>query len=126
MPIHGLGERFARAGISNTAATAVWLPIGLSIARAGSDRRFSGAQVLAVAYGASEGGIGTPVGTPPNLLGTKALAGAGVEVGFVRWMSVGLPIGLVMLAILVTVFALRFRIGTGALARGAGIAAARP
>ena len=101
MPIHGLGERFARAGISNTAATAVWLPIALSIARAGSDRSFFGALVLAVAYGASVGGIRTPAGTPPNLLG-------------------------VMLAILVTLSALRFRIGTGALARGAGIAAARP
>jgi sodium-dependent dicarboxylate transporter 2/3/5 len=142
MQLHGLGERFARAvlslvrsrrgavaavaagsfalslWISNTAATAVWLPIALSIARAARDRRFAAALVLAVAYGASVGGIGTPVGTPPNLIGIKALAGAGIELGFVRWMSVGVPIGLVMLSILVVLLGLRFGIGGDDLARG--------
>jgi sodium-dependent dicarboxylate transporter 2/3/5 len=149
MQLHGLGERFARAllslvrtrrgalagiaggaftlslWISNTASTAVWLPIALSIGRAGG-RRFAGALVLAVAYGASVGGIGTPVGTPPNLIGIKALAGAGVDMGFVRWMSVGLPIGAVMLALLVVLLSLRFGVGSGTLVRDAGQPPPRP
>ena len=52
------------------------LPIALSVARASGDRRFGAAIVLAVAYGASVGGIGTPVGTPPNLIGIRAMRAA--------------------------------------------------
>ncbi len=131
---HGLGARFARAlmrlahgrlatlaalsgaafvislWISNTAATAVTLPVALSVARAGGDRRFGAALVLSIAYGASVGGIGTPIGTPPNLIGIAGLAKHGIEVGFVRWMAVCLPIGAAMLLILWGVLSLRFRI----------------
>jgi sodium-dependent dicarboxylate transporter 2/3/5 len=145
MRVHGLGERFARgvlrvvrtrrgaliglaAGtytlslwISNTAATAVWLPIALSVAAASGERRFGAALVLAVAYGTSVGGVGTPVGTPPNLIGIKALSGAGVELGFLTWMAVGLPIGLVMLGLLVGIMSWRFPVGRGALASHAGV-----
>jgi len=138
MNLHGLGERFARAltrlargsigllialstaaftislWISNTAATAVTLPVALSVARARGDRRFGAAAVLAIAYGASVGGIGTPIGTPPNLIGIGALRKVGVEIGFLRWMAVALPIAVVMLVVLWIVLALRFRLVGGA------------
>jgi len=137
MKLHGLGERLARAlgrvargrlgilmalslagfvmslWISNTAATAVTLPIALSVARASGDRRFGAAIVLAVAYGASVGGIGTPVGTPPNLIGIRAMRAAHLELGFLRWMSIGLPIGLAMLAVLWAILAVRFGVRPG-------------
>jgi sodium-dependent dicarboxylate transporter 2/3/5 len=137
MRIHGLGARLARAmarrartrlsllmalsatafglslWMSNAAATAVCLPIAVSVAGAQRDRRYAAALVLAIAYGASVGGIGTPVGTPPNLIGIQRLRDGGVDLSFVRFMAIGLPIGLVMLGVLWAVLAWRFDLRRG-------------
>jgi sodium-dependent dicarboxylate transporter 2/3/5 len=101
--------------MSNTAATAITLPIAISVA--GADRRFGAALVLVCAYGASVGGIGTPVGTPPNLIGLAALRQAGVEIGFARWMSFGVPIGAAMLLVLCLLLSFVFRLRTSVVAR---------
>jgi solute carrier family 13 (sodium-dependent dicarboxylate transporter), member 2/3/5 len=126
MRIHGLGERMARAmtsvargrlsllfmvgitafllsmAMSNAAATAIILPIALS-ATARTDRKFQGAIVLMVAWAASVGGLGTPVGTPPNLFGIAALKQQGLTIGFAQWMAMGVPMGLIMMVGLVLV-----------------------
>lgn len=144
MVVHGLGERFARAAhrvargrmgslvalsvatfalslfMSNTAATAVVLPVAVAVARADGHRGFGAALVLAIAYAASVGGIGTPVGTPPNLIAIERIRDAGIEIGFLRWMALGLPIGLVMLAVLFALFARRFDLQGGAAVRVPG------
>ena len=138
MKVHGLGERLAASlarlakgprgllgvlmlaafllslWMSNTAATAITLPIAVSIA--GTNRRLGAAVVLACAYGASVGGVGTPVGTPPNLIGLAALRNAGVDIGFGHWMSFGLPLGLCMLAALWLLLSVVFRLGREATA----------
>ncbi len=133
MRLHGLGERLARAAssvargrlgmlcalsatawflslwISNTAATAVTLPIAIAVAQAAGDRRYGAALVLSIAYGASMGGVGTPIGTPPNLIGIAALhERAGVDLHFFEWMRVGVPIAAVMLLLLWGLLFLRF------------------
>ena len=138
MRLHGLGERFAHAlariargrlgvlmalsisafgislWISNVAATAITLPIALSVARAAGDRKLGAALVLAIAYGASVGGVGTPIGTPPNLIGIAAMRErAGIDIGFFQWMKVGLPLGTVMLVALWGVLAWKFDIRRG-------------
>ena len=137
MNIHGLGARFARAmtrhargrlgammatsgaaflmsmWMSNAAATAVVLPIALQIARAVNDKRYSAATVLSIAWGASMGGIATPVGTPPNLIGMRALSDASLHVDFISWMKVGLPIACLMLLSMWLVLAGVFRIRPG-------------
>ena len=119
--VHGLGDRLARAitsvartrqGLlaavaitafvlsllmSNTAATAIVLPLVLPIAAASGDRRFGAALVLSVAWAASVGGVGTPVGTPPNLIGLAAMRAQGHDLSFGGWMLVGVPLGLLML-----------------------------
>lgn len=99
--------------VSNSAVTAMMLPIALGILGALHQVRIasgkaSGAMdvrqwpyatgmMLMVAYGASIGGIGTPVGTPPNLIGIGLIrAATGVEISFFRWMSLTLPLFLVM------------------------------
>jgi sodium-dependent dicarboxylate transporter 2/3/5 len=138
MKVHGLGVRaaavaasFARGPasllvalsattfllstmMSNAAATAIVLPIALA-ASTGADRRFQAALVLAIAWGASMGGLGTPVGTPPNLIGIGELRKRGLDVDFGTWMAIGLPIGLAMLgvmwAVLITLFGMRKRDG---------------
>jgi sodium-dependent dicarboxylate transporter 2/3/5 len=92
--------------ISNTAATAMMFPVGLAIvaqlARSGAAppahvHNFALAMMLMTAFGASVGGIGTPVGTPPNLIGIGMLEQlAGVEVTFLQWMLLGVPIVLIL------------------------------
>jgi sodium-dependent dicarboxylate transporter 2/3/5 len=100
--------------ISNTAATAMMFPIGLSIvghvARVGTAhpaqvRNFAMAMMLITAFGASIGGIGTPVGTPPNLIGIGMLERlAGVDISFFQWMLLGIPIVIVLFACLLLQF----------------------
>jgi solute carrier family 13 (sodium-dependent dicarboxylate transporter), member 2/3/5 len=98
---------------SNAASTAIVLPIALSIARGVDDKRYASAMVLAIAWGASMGGIATPVGTPPNLIGMRALADAGLALDFFGWMKVATPIAVVMLVTMWLVLALMFRVHPG-------------
>ncbi len=89
--------------VSNTAACAMMYPLALAVARyAGFGERspFVKALLLATAYAASIGGIGTPVGTPPNLIAMGQLARmAGRPLSFLDWMAVGLPVSLALLAL---------------------------
>jgi len=57
--------------------------------------------MLMVAYSASLGGIVTPVGTPPNLIGIGLIrAATGMEISFFRWMSLTIPLFLIMIVVL--------------------------
>jgi sodium-dependent dicarboxylate transporter 2/3/5 len=87
--------------MSNAAATAIVLPVVLPLATRSGDRKFAAALVLCVAWGASVGGIATPVGTPPNLIGLNALRANGFDLSFLEWMAIGIPIGLVMLGAMI-------------------------
>jgi sodium-dependent dicarboxylate transporter 2/3/5 len=98
---------------SNAAATAVVLPLALNLARASGDRRYGAGLVLGVAWGASMGGLCTPVGTPPNLIAVRALADAGHPISFGGWMQVGTPIGVAMLVAMWAVLAVAFRVRRG-------------
>ena len=99
--------------ISNTATTAMMFPIGLSIAAhlthgresEPSSRAFATAMMLICAFGASIGGIGTPIGTPPNLIGIGMLNRiVGAEITFFSWMLLGVPIVLLLFGFLVAYF----------------------
>ena len=99
--------------ISNTATTAMMFPIGLSIVAhltkgkesdPGS-REFAMAMMLIAAFGASIGGIGTPIGTPPNLIGIGMLSRiAGTKISFFQWMLLGVPIVVLLFGFLVAYF----------------------
>ncbi|MEO6214154.1 MAG: DASS family sodium-coupled anion symporter [Vicinamibacterales bacterium] len=104
--------------ISNTATTAMMYPIGLSITShltrgRESERgsaRFAMAMMLMAAFGASIGGIGTPIGTPPNLIGIGMLDRiGGMKISFFQWMLLGLPIVVVLFAFLVAYFSFWLR-----------------
>ncbi|MDH5562535.1 MAG: SLC13 family permease [Nitrospirota bacterium] len=92
--------------ISNTAATAVMLPIALGVLNAlrqsGKDLgRFETGFLLCLAYGAGIGGVATLIGTPPNLIGIGLLAEqANVTISFDQWMLMGLPVAVVMLLVM--------------------------
>lgn len=81
--------------ISNTATAAMMLPLALGLLRddgqAAPEAPAIGPRerafvLLALAYSASIGGLGTPVGSPPN-----AIAAAQAGIGFGQWMLLGLP-----------------------------------
>jgi sodium-dependent dicarboxylate transporter 2/3/5 len=91
--------------MSNTATTAMMYPIGLSmcahLARGGAAgaRQFALVVMLITSFGASIGGMGTPVGTPPNLIGIGMLQRlTGTSVSFFHWMALGVPVMIVMFA----------------------------
>jgi sodium-dependent dicarboxylate transporter 2/3/5 len=99
--------------ISNTATAIMMLPIGASLlnllarhADAGDapERRradggaFATALVLGIAYACSIGGIGTLIGTPPNLILAGFLRSQyGIEVSMAQWLGVGLPLVAILL-----------------------------
>ena len=102
--------------ISNTATTAMMFPIGLSIVTHltegresdQSSRDFATAMMLITAFGASIGGLGTPIGTPPNLIGLGMLKRiAGVDITFFQWMLFGVPLVLLLFGYLVVYFYFR-------------------
>jgi sodium-dependent dicarboxylate transporter 2/3/5 len=93
--------------MSNSATTAMMFPIGLSIvahlARTGMTgaRQFAMVMMLITSFGASIGGLGTPVGTPPNLIGVAMLQKlAGVNVTFFQWMLIGVPAMVLMFGLI--------------------------
>ena len=79
--------------ISNTATTLMMLPIALAVLERQGDDRLRVALLLGIAYAASVGGMGTPVGTPPNAMFMGFYEEKfGKSLDFTFWMSVALPI----------------------------------
>lgn len=100
---------FLSMWISNTATSVMMLPIGIAVIKQLRDnpntkedenKVFGKILMLSIAYSASIGGVATLIGTPPNLV----LAGIvqelyGIEITFSKWIIIGLPVSLIMLAI---------------------------
>jgi solute carrier family 13 (sodium-dependent dicarboxylate transporter), member 2/3/5 len=87
--------------ISNTATALMMTPIALAVCTAAAPdgpqrRKLIAACVLGVAYCASIGGIGTPIGSPTNLIGMKWLEANQVGLSFPQWMAIGVSIIVVM------------------------------
>ncbi|MEX2601360.1 MAG: DASS family sodium-coupled anion symporter [Balneolaceae bacterium] len=103
---------FMSMWVSNTAATMMMLPIAMSviqltksISRSEQDssqyRNFALTLMLAIAFSASVGGLGTIIGTPTNALMIAFVGDAyGIEITFAQWMMVGLPVVILGLPII--------------------------
>jgi sodium-dependent dicarboxylate transporter 2/3/5 len=89
--------------VSNTATTAMLLPIGLAILAAlgedHADSKYATAVMLMLTWGSSVA-VGLPVGTPPTLLAFGQIPDTtGVRISFVDWMRFGMPITLATLGL---------------------------
>lgn len=89
--------------ISNTASTIMMIPIALSVAgevvkeQNEQTKGFVLCLILGIAYSASIGGLGTPIGTPPNAFVVAFMKETyDVDISFLGWMMFGLPTVLVM------------------------------
>lgn len=89
--------------IANTAATAMMFPIALGVLSTmrqmkqsrtkKEERRYEVAMMLMIAYSASVGGIGTLVGSPPNLIAVGIIGEqVGRRITFLEWMAFGFPL----------------------------------
>jgi len=119
-----LATGFLSMWVSNTATTLMMLPIGLSVlalvterGESGHDhahhrpghvdpirddnlRRFGVCLVLAIAWSATMGGLGTLLGSPPNaIVAGYASDELGREIGFLEWMLLGLPLAFTFILI---------------------------
>ena len=92
--------------ISNTATAAMMLPLALGlISQMSTDKRGTKTFImLGIAYSASVGGLGTLVGSPPNIIAARAL-----DINFAEWMKIGLPMMFVMLPVVYAILYLMFR-----------------
>ena len=108
---------FISTMISNTSTTLLMFPIALAVvlqlsrnylpgqAPLNDETRanFRTALMLGIAYGASVGGVGTLIGTPPNVIFAgmvKTLYPRAPDVAFFQWMQIGMPLVLIFLPII--------------------------
>jgi sodium-dependent dicarboxylate transporter 2/3/5 len=108
--------------VSNTATALMMLPIALSVVhlmpegaqQTRQQRDFRAAVLLSVAYGATTGGMGTLIGTPPNaLLAAYMSETYNRPIGFGQWMLIGVPVVLITLPIVYVVLTrVVFRLGS--------------
>ena len=86
--------------ISNTATTLMLLPVALAVIERSEDPDLPIPLLLGVAYAASVGGIGTPIGTPPNVVFMQVYRDTtGTEIDFLTWMTWAIPVVLVLIPI---------------------------
>ncbi|MEE9494868.1 MAG: SLC13 family permease [Gammaproteobacteria bacterium] len=84
--------------ISNTATTLMLLPVAMAVASQAKDSKMTTPLMLGIAYAASIGGIGTPIGTPPNLVFMQVYEQQFQQtIAFTEWMSWGVPIVVCMI-----------------------------
>ncbi|WOH38820.1 SLC13 family permease [Thalassotalea fonticola] len=87
--------------ISNTATVLIMLPMALAILSHVDNQKLKVALILGIAYASSVGGIGTLIGTPPNVIFMGIYEEqTGSEFGFVEWMKIGVPVVLVAIPIM--------------------------
>ena len=100
-----LGFMVASAGlsmwISNTATTLMMLPMVIAVLEGAEDKKIRIPLLLGVAFAANVGGIGTPIGTPPNMVMIGYYETIkGIEISFLEWMKVGIPISIIMVVVI--------------------------
>jgi len=100
---------FLSMWVSNTAAVMMMIPMGLAItaqvaaALKGTPEekelpKFEKTLIFGIGYAGTIGGLGTLIGTPPNIiLAAQVKELFGVEISFAGWMLIAVPIVIVLL-----------------------------
>jgi sodium-dependent dicarboxylate transporter 2/3/5 len=92
---------FLSMWISNTATTLMMLPMALAVIQGSQNKKLNIPLLLGIAFAANVGGIGTPIGTPPNLVMIGAYKDMGFpELSFSQWMKFGVPVTIIMVLVI--------------------------
>ncbi len=85
--------------ISNTATVLMLLPVALAVLDSAEQKeRLAPPLLLGLAWSCSIGGLGTPIGTPPNLIFMQVYQDStGNALGFLQWMTWGVPVVITLL-----------------------------
>ena len=96
-----LATAFCSMWISNTATALIMLPVAIAVIDQNKgNERFAVSLLLAIAYGASIGGMATLIGTPPNgAFAATYESTTGVAVDFLSWLKIGVPVSAIMLVV---------------------------
>lgn len=87
--------------ISNTATTLMMLPIALAVVEPSKNPKLAVTMLFAIAFAANIGGLGTPIGTPPNIVFMKVYEDfTGNSISFLKWMTYGIPVVLLFLPLM--------------------------
>ena len=96
--------------MSNTATAAMMIALSLPILRnINEDDPYRKALILGIAFACNLGGIGTPIGTPPNAIALKFLTDSGIEISFIKWVILSLPIALILVVAAWKILTLLFK-----------------
>jgi sodium-dependent dicarboxylate transporter 2/3/5 len=92
---------FLSMWISNTATTLMMLPMAIAVIQGSQNQKLTIPLLLGIAFSANVGGIGTPIGTPPNLVMIGAYKDMGFpELSFSQWMKFGVPVTIIMVLVI--------------------------
>lgn len=91
--------------ISNTATSLMLLPVALAVVDGTEEReKLAPPLLLGIAYAASIGGVGTPIGTPPNLIFMQVFEETtGNTISFTQWMSWAIPVVVILVPLMAVV-----------------------
>ncbi|MCK4538303.1 MAG: DASS family sodium-coupled anion symporter [Candidatus Krumholzibacteria bacterium] len=90
---------FLSMWMSNTATTALMIAVAIPVIKSfPHEEPFRKAIILGIPFAANIGGIGTPIGTPPNAIAMGILEQMGRGMSFAGWMLRGIPVVIVLLA----------------------------
>ncbi len=100
---------FLSMWMSNTATAAMMIVMVRPLyEQLEKDDPFRVGLVLSIPFGANIGGIGTPVGTPPNAIALGILAQHDIHLNFLDWMMMAVPLAIVLLAIIALILRFMF------------------
>ncbi len=89
---------FLSMWISNTATTALMVTVAIPVIESFPPREaFRNALILGIPFAANIGGIGTPIGTPPNAIAMGILNQMGMDINFIDWMIRGIPVVIILI-----------------------------
>lgn len=92
---------FLSMWMSNTATTAMMIALCLPIINNfDPNDKYRKALLLSIPFSANIGGMGTPIGTPPNAVALGYLRGIGIDIGFGEWMIYAVPTVIILLIFL--------------------------
>ncbi len=91
---------FLSMWMSNTAVTAMMIAlIRPLLQQIDENDPFRVALILSIPFAANIGGIGTPIGTPPNAIAIGILGNYGIHLDFISWMKMAVPLAIILLFI---------------------------